>query len=397
MTRRELFLRYVAQTSELPMLGVDIDVESANGVWLITHDGKKYLDFISGISVSSLGHSHPAVTKAIREQLKKYTHLMVFGEFNQSPQAEYASSLCSRLPETLDSVFFTSGGSEATEGALKLAKRATGRYEVVSFTDAYHGSTSGALSVCGNEMLKNAFRPLMPDIKVLRFNDHAELEWITRSTAAVIIEVVQGEAGVRPAEEKFLHAVRQKCNETGSLLIFDEIQTGFGRTGHLFCFMKYGITPDILLAGKAMGGGLPAGAFIASSALMSELGRDPALGHINTFGGNALCIAAAGACLRVLTRKKMADAAAFIGNYIGQRLRHPLIAEIRSVGAMIALEFNDETLNFKVIKKCLEKGLIADWFLFCPTAMRIAPPLIITEEELNEACGIILSALDEIA
>src|ERR1043166_3512579 len=238
MTRRELFLRHVAQTSQLPMLGVDIDIDTANGVWLHGVDGKKYLDLISGIYVSALGHNNPVVTKAIREQLKKHAHLMVYGEFNQSPQAQYASELCKHLPDTLDSVFFTSGGSEATEGALKLARRATGRHELISFTNAYHGSTTGALSVCGNESLKYAFRPLMPGVKILAFNNASELSLITSSTAAVIIEPVQGEAGVIPADKKFLHALRERCNETRTLLIFDEIQSGFGRTGELFCFQN---------------------------------------------------------------------------------------------------------------------------------------------------------------
>lgn len=397
MNQRELFLRHVAQTSDLPFLGIDMNVESAKGCTLKDVKGKEYLDLISGISVSNVGHCHPQVVKAINAQVKKFMHVMVFGEFNQSPQVKYAKALTDLLPATLNSVYFTTGGSEAVEGALKLAKRVTGRTEIITFKNAYHGSTHGALSVMGNETFKNSFRPLLPGIKTLEYNNIEEIEEITSQTAAVIVEPVQGESGVHAGAKKFLEHLRKKCNEHCVLLIFDEIQTGFGRTGTLFAFEQYDVVPDILLVAKAMGGGLPIGAFIASQKMMSCLIKDPMLGHINTFGGNAVCVAAAHATLDVIIKRKLVKRANKIETIIKKNLVHPLIKEVRVFGALGAIEFGNEELNFKVMKACIENGIITDWFLFCPTAMRIAPPLVITDKELKFAIDKIKDILDKLS
>jgi acetylornithine/N-succinyldiaminopimelate aminotransferase len=393
MNQRELFLRHIAQTSDLPLMGVDINIERASGSTLYDRSGKKYIDLISGISVSNIGHCHPDVVKAIKDQSEKFMHLMVFGEFNQSPQVRYATELIKHLPPDLDCVYYTTGGSEAVEGALKLSKRKTGRSGIIAFKNAYHGSTHGALSVMGDEFFKNSFRPLLPDVTILNYNAPEELNSINTNTAAVIIEPVQGEAGVRKAHKTFLEALRKKCDETGALLIFDEIQTGFGRTGTLFAFEQFSIVPDILLIAKGMGGGLPVGAFIANRELMSQLSFDPVLGHINTFGGNAVCLAAAHATLKVITDNELYYRASVIGKMIVETLKHPLIKEIRMEGALGAIDFKDEALNMKVIRACLENGVITDWFLFCSTAMRIAPPLNITDDELQTGLAKILEAI----
>lgn len=396
MNQRELFLRHVAQTSDLPLLGVDVNIKEAKGVKLIDESGKEYIDLISGISVSNVGHCHPRVVSAINEQTKKFMHLMVYGEFNQSPQVKYAKMLTDLLPEKLNSVYYTTSGSEATEGALKLAKRVTDRTEIICFKNAYHGSTHGALSVMGNEFFKNSFRPLLPDIKILELNNLKDLEQISSKTAAVIIEPIQGEAGVREANKEFLKLLRQKCDTHCALLIFDEIQTGFGRTGSLFVFEKYNIVPDILLVAKGMGGGLPIGAFISSNKLMGCLTNDPVLGHINTFGGNAVCVAAAKATLEVIIEEKLATRANQIEKIIKTHLQHALIKELRVFGALGAIEFDTEELNMQVIKSCIQNGVITDWFLFCSTAMRIAPPLTITDDELINAIQKIKKVLDTI-
>ncbi|MCE3225865.1 MAG: patA [Bacteroidetes bacterium] len=394
MNQRELFLRHVAQTSDTPLLGIDMNITTASGSKLTDVNGKEYIDLISGISVSNVGHCHPEVVAAINEQSQKFMHLMVFGEYNQSPQVKYAEALTSLLPKNLDSVYFTTGGSEAVEGALKLAKRVTGRSEIVSFKKAYHGSTHGALSVMGDEYFKNSFRPLLPGIKILEYNKIEELENISSHTAAVIIEPIQGEAGVRAADKKFMDLLRKKCDEHCVLLIFDEIQTGFGRTGTLFAFEQYHVVPDILLVAKGMGGGLPIGAFISSQRIMSCLSNDPVLGHINTFGGNAVCVAAAQAALEVIVRENLTAKANRIEILVKENLKHRHISELRIHGALGAIDFGSEELNFKVIKACIENGVISDWFLFCSTAMRIAPPLVITEEELLFAIQKINKVLD---
>ena len=396
MNQRELFLRHVAQTSEIPMLGEDLNIAIAKGVKLTDVNGKIYTDLISGISVSNVGHCHPKVLEAIHHQSQKFMHLMVYGEFNQSPQVNYAKKLTDLLPQKLNSIYYTTSGSEAVEGALKLAKRSTGRTELICFKQAYHGSTHGALSVMGDEYFKTSFRPLLPDVRILEFNDLKALELISSKTAAIIIEPIQGEAGVRKANRDYIKNLRKICDDLGVILIFDEIQTGFGRTGNLFVFEEFDVVPDILLISKGMGGGLPIGAFIASTDLMSNLTKNPILGHINTFGGNALCVAAANACLEIIISENLCLRAKQIENIITTKLKHPLIKEIRIHGALGAIDFYNEVLNMRVIKSCIEKGIICDWFLFCPTAMRIAPPLIITDSELIEALNTIVEVLNTI-
>jgi acetylornithine/succinyldiaminopimelate/putrescine aminotransferase len=394
MQQRELFLRHVAQTSDTPFSGVDINITKASGCTLTDVNGRTYLDLISGISVSSIGHCHPRVVQAIRQQSEQYMHLIVYGEFNQAPQVTYATTLAKQLPETLSSVYFTTGGSEAIEGAMKLAKRATGRTEIIAFKNAYHGSTHGALSIMGDEYFKNAYRPLLPDIRHIDYSSFDALESITNVTAAVFIEPIQGEAGVRKANPIWLAALAKKCNEVGALLVFDEIQTGFGRTGTLFAFQQTDVVPDILVIAKGMGGGMPIGAFVASHELMSLFTHHPVLGHINTFGGNAVCVAAAQATLEVLVDEHLPQRAFEIENQIKEELNHPLIKELRLHGALGAVDFGDEALNMRAIKACIEHGLITDWFLFCNTAMRISPPLTITKEELASAITSIHKALD---
>jgi len=396
MNQRELFLRHVAQTSQIPMLGEDLNIAIAKGVKLTDVNGKIYTDLISGISVSNVGHCHPKVLEAIHHQSQKFMHLMVYGEFNQSPQVNYAKKLTDLLPQKLNSIYYTTSGSEAVEGALKLAKRSTGRTELICFKQAYHGSTHGALSVMGDEYFKTSFRPLLPDVRILEFNNLKALQLISSKTAAVIIEPIQGEAGVRKANRDYIKNLRKICDDHGTILIFDEIQTGFGRTGNLFVFEEFNVVPDILLISKGMGGGLPIGAFIASTDLMSNLTKNPVLGHINTFGGNALCVAAANACLEIIISENLCSRAKQIENIITTKLKHPLIKEIRIHGALGAIDFYNEVLNMRVIKSCIEKGIICDWFLFCPTAMRIAPPLIITDSELIEALNTIVEVLNTI-
>ena len=396
ITQRQLFLKHVAQTSDTPLLGIDMNVVKANGVTLTDVHGKTYIDLISGISVSNIGHCHPDVVNAIKEQSEKYMHLMVYGEFNQGPQVQYASLLTSVLPSALNSVYFTTGGSEAIEGAMKLAKRATGRSEIISFKNAYHGSTQGALSLMGDESFKNAFRPLLPGIKQIQFNDENDLATITNKTAAVVIELIQGEAGVRKMDKAYLQKLKKRCDENGVLLVVDEIQTGFGRTGTLFAFEQYGVVPDILCIAKGMGGGLPIGAFVADKELMQNLTHDPVLGHINTFGGNAVCTAAAIATLNVVLKNNLAKRANEIEQIIKQKLIHKHIKEVRVVGALGAVDMGNEELNFKFCKLLIENGVITDWFLFCSSAFRIAPPLTVTNAELEKACDQILATLDQL-
>ncbi|HEV7230517.1 MAG TPA: aspartate aminotransferase family protein [Bacteroidia bacterium] len=389
---REQFFRHVAQTSELPLA---LEIERAEGSWIYTSDKKKYLDLISGISVSNTGHRHPHVLKAIQAQLDKYLHTMVYGEHIQAPQVRLATALCSVLPKSLDSVYFTNSGTEAVEGASKLAKRYTGRTELISFKNAYHGSTQGALSLMGDEFFKNAFRPLLPGVSHLIFNDEKELGRISNQTAAVFIEPVQGEAGVVRGRTEFLQKLRRKCSETGTLLVLDEIQTGFGRTGTLFAFEQYGIVPDILLCAKGMGGGMPLGAFIASKEIMQSLSRNPVLGHISTFGGHPVSCAAGLASLEVLQTEELIAQVERKGKLFTGNLKHKAIKEIRSAGLLLALDFGEEALNLKIISACMEKGVLSDWFLFNSHSMRIAPPLTITDEEIVLACKVIEEAIHE--
>jgi len=386
LTNRQLFLNNLAQTSESPLL---LQIEHASGVWMYDIDDKRYIDLISGIGVSNIGHCHPKVVKAVQEQSAKFMHLMVYGEFVQSPQVVLSSKLISTLPESLNSVYLVNSGSEATEGALKLAKRYTKRREIISCTNAYHGSSHGALSVMGNEFFKQSFRPLLPGIKHIEYNNTSDLETITEQTAAVIIETIQGEAGVRVASVAYMQALRKKCTETGTLLILDEIQCGFGRTGTFWAFEQYNIIPDILLTAKGMGGGMPIGAFISSKEIMSTLTINPVLGHITTFGGHPVSCAAAIACIDVIQEEQLIHGVKQKADLFKTYLKHPGIKEIRNAGLMMAVEFESYEVLKKIIDKAIDKGVLTDWFLFCDNSMRIAPPLIITDEEIVEACSIL--------
>jgi len=390
MTLRELFLLNNAQTTDFPLL---LEFERAAGVYMYDSQGRGYIDLISGIGVSNLGHSHPNVIAAIKDQLDKYMHLMVYGEYVQTPQVRFAEKLLSLLPENLQSVYFTNSGAEAVEGALKLAKRFTGRAQIIAFKNAYHGSTQGALSVMGNEEFKQAYRPLLPGISFINFNDLAGLDQITPDTAAVIVETVQGEAGVRVPDRAYMQALRQRCTDTGALLILDEIQAAFGRTGRLFAFEHFDIKPDILLLAKAMGGGMPLGAFIASHQIMDALKENPILGHITTFGGHPVCCAAGLAALEALLIENLLAKVDEKEKQFRKLLVHPSIRQIRGKGLMLAIEFDSFELNKKIIDRCIANGVIVDWFLHCSNSMRIAPPLIIAAEEIENACEVILEAV----
>jgi acetylornithine/N-succinyldiaminopimelate aminotransferase len=390
-TLRQLFLANNAQTTDFPLL---LEFERADGVYMYNSEGKAYIDLISGIGVSNLGHSNPKVIEAIKEQVDKYMHLMVYGEYVQTPQVRFAEKLISLFPENLQSVYFTNSGTEAVEGALKLAKRFTGRHQIIAFHHSYHGSTHGALSVMGNEEYKQAYRPLLPGVNFIRFNNADDLKQITEETACVIVETVQGEAGIRVPDVNYMQAIRAKCTETGTLLILDEIQAAFGRTGKLFGFEHFGIVPDILLLAKALGGGMPVGAFAASHTIMSALKENPILGHITTFGGHPVCCAAGLAALEVLLDEKLCDQVAEKEALIRSLLVHPSIKQIRGKGLMLAAELESFDLNKKIIDRCIENGVIVDWFLHCSNAMRIAPPLIITHDEIRKACTVILEAVE---
>lgn len=391
VTLRQLFLANNAQTTDFPLL---LEFERAKGIYLYDSNGKAYIDLISGIGVSNVGHCHPAVVNAIKEQAEKYMHLMVYGEYVQTPQVRFAEKLTSLLPPSLNSVYFVNSGAEAVEGALKLAKRFTGRQEIIACHNSYHGSTQGALSVMGNEEFKRAYRPLLPGVRFIHFNHLPDLDLITAETACVIMETVQGEAGIRVADKDYMQALRDKCTETGTLLILDEIQAAFGRTGKMFAFEHYDIKPDILLLAKALGGGMPIGAFIASREIMAALKNNPILGHITTFGGHPVNCAAGLAALKILEDEKLVDGVASKFDLFRQLLVHPAIKEVRGKGLMLAAELESFELNKKIIDRCIENGIITDWFLHCSNSMRIAPPLIITDEEIRQACQIIIEAID---
>ncbi|MFB9845287.1 aspartate aminotransferase family protein [Mucilaginibacter ginsenosidivorans] len=391
LTLRQLFLANNAQTTDFPLL---LEFERAKGVYMYDGNGKAYIDLISGIGVSNLGHGNPHVIGAIKEQLDKYMHLMVYGEYVQSPQVRFAERLVSLLPPHLNSVYFVNSGTEAVEGAMKLAKRYTGRSRIVACHNAYHGSTHGALSVMGNEEYKQAYRPLLPGIDLVRFNEPADLQMITEETACVIIETVQGEAGIRVPDKAYMLALRERCSQTGALLILDEIQAALGRTGKLFAFEDFNIVPDILLMAKALGGGMPVGAFISSDKIMVALKENPILGHITTFGGHPVCCAAGLAALEVLLNENLIDWVDAKEALFRQLLVHSAIREVRGKGLMLAMELETFEFNKKVIDRCIENGVVVDWFLHCSNSMRIAPPLIITEDEIRKACGVILEAID---
>lgn len=391
LTERQLFFKHLAQTSETPLA---LEIEKAEGIYLHDASGKRYMDLISGISVSNIGHRHPKVIDAIHQQLDKYMYLMVYGEYIQSPQVKYAKALTDVLPASLNSVYFTNSGTEAIEGAMKLAKRFTGRTEIISFKNAYHGSTQGSLSIMGNEEFKNAFRPLLPDTKQIEYNNKADLENITINTACVVVETIQGEAGAVVPQDDFLIQLRKKCDETGTLLVADEIQCGFGRTGKLFAFEHYNFVPDILCIAKGMGGGMPIGAFVAKKEIMDSLTNNPVLGHITTFGGHPVSCAAALATLNVIIEENLITLVEAKEQLFRKGLKHPKIKSINGKGLLLALEFESYEQNKKIIDKCIEEGVIVDWFLFNARSMRIAPPLTITEEEIQKACAVILKSID---
>ncbi len=394
INRRELFLKYLAQTSDSPLR---LEIEKAEGVYLFDAMGKPYFDLISGISVSNIGHNHPAVVRAVCEQASRYMHLMVYGEYIQSPQVELAQKITNLLPRELNSVYFVNSGSEAVEGALKLAKRFTGRYEVVAFRNAYHGSTHGSLSLMSCEAQKQPFYPLLPMVRHVDFNSIDGLEIIGCHTACVIIEPIQAEAGIRLPTTDFLVKLRQKCTKEGALLIFDEIQTGMGRTGNLFAFQKYGVQPDILLLAKAFGGGMPLGAFISTKDIMQHLSYNPPLGHITTFGGHPVSCAAAIASLNFILENRLVESVKEKEKIFEQLLSgHNAVKEFRSAGLLIAIELGDFEKVQKCISFCLKEGIITDWFLFCNTAIRIAPPLTISPDQIRDVCSILLRAFDRL-
>jgi acetylornithine/succinyldiaminopimelate/putrescine aminotransferase len=393
LTQRQLFLSHLAQTTPFPLM---LEIEKAEGIYLYDKKGKKYADLISGISVSNLGHCHPKVIDAIKNQLDKYMHLMVYGEYIQSPQVQLASLLAKHLPASLSCTYFVNSGAEAIDGAMKLAKRYTGRSEIISFTNAYHGSTQGALSIMGSEIFKNAYRPLLPDVRTIEFNNEQQLSFITSNTAAVFVEPIQGEAGVVVPENNYLKKLRQRCTETGTVLVADEIQCGFGRMGTLFAFEQYHFIPDILCLAKAMGGGMPMGAFISSKEIMHSLTENPMLGHITTFGGHPVCCAAGYSALSVLLEENLIQQVSEKEKLFKQLLIHPSIKEVRGKGLLMAVQFDSFETNKKIIDLCIEKGVITDWFLFNDSAMRIAPPLIITEQEIKDCCAVILESINEI-
>ena len=390
LTQRQ-FLQLVAQTSEEPLM---VEVASAEGCYVYDQQGKKYFDLIAGIGVSSVGHRHPAVIDAIKSQVDKNLHVMVFGEFVQTPQVKLAEALSKTLPDPLEVTYFVNSGSEAAEGALKLAKRYTGRFNIISCIDGYHGSSHGALSASGNENLKQNFRPLLPGFQHIAFGNVSSLDLIDFKTAAVIIETVQGEAGVRMANKAYFKKLREKCSKTGALLILDEIQCGFGRTGKLWAFEHYGIQPDILLAAKGMGGGMPIGCFISSKEIMSSLKQNPILGHITTFGGHPISTAASLATLETIQNENLIDQVAGKALLFKKLLKHDLIKSIRNQGLLMAVEFESYEVLKRIIDRALEAGIITDWFLFCNNSMRIAPPLTISEIEIKEVCQTLLKSIE---
>ena len=396
---RQLFLNHVGQTSQTPLA---LEIVKAEGSKLFDATGKEYIDLIGGISVCNVGHRHPKVIEAIKKQLDDYLHIMVYGELVQSPQVQYATILTQHLPASLNSVFFTASGTEATEGAMKLAKRYSGRTQIISFKNSYHGSTQGALSIMGDEYWRNAFRPLLPDTMQLHYNSFEDLENITERTACVIAETVQAEAGVIVPKDNWLKTLREKCTATGTLLILDEIQCGFGRNGTLWAFEQFNAVPDILLLGKALGGGMPLGAFIADKKIMDCLSHNPVLGHINTFGGHPVCCAAGLAAFKVLLDEKLIDGvkekeALFLSllSKASDGSKPSRLFRIRSCGLMLALEFENFETNKKIIDELILQGVFTDWFLFASNCLRIVPPLVISEEEIRQACSILQACLNK--
>jgi acetylornithine/succinyldiaminopimelate/putrescine aminotransferase len=391
LTNRQLFLLNTAQTSNSPRL---TEIDHAEGIFLYGPNGEKYIDLVSGFAVNNIGHRHPKVIAALKDQLDKHLHVTVFGEFVQSPQVRLAEKLVSVLPTSLSSVYFVNSGTEATEGAMKIAKRFTGRSKIIAANKAYHGSTQGALSLIGSAEHRDAYGPLLPGIEFIEFNEPTELSKIDKETAAVILETVQGEAGIRVPEKAWLQAVRKRCDETGTLLILDEIQTGFGRTGKLFAFEHFDVTPDIVLLAKGMGGGMPIGAFVARKEVMDVIKENPMLGHITTFGGHPLSCAAALASLEVILEGKLAESIESKTQLFKDLLKHPLISEIRGLGFMMSIQLGSFAQVESVSRYCAQNGVMIDWFLHCETALRLAPPLIIEEAEIQKVCKIILEGIE---
>lgn len=394
---RKQFLAHVGQTSPSPML---VEVERAEGSFFYTPEGRRYYDLVAGVSVSNVGHANREVVRAVQEQAARYMHVMVYGELVEAPQVRYAARIASLLPGGLESVYFVNSGAEAVEGALKLAKRFTGRTELISMRRAYHGSTHGSMSMMGapeGEEWKSAFRPLLPDVQAIEFNDPAQLERITRRTACVLVEPVQGEAGVRVPRPGYLEALRRRCDEVGALLVFDEIQTGLGRTGELFAMQKYGVVPDIVCLAKAFGGGMPLGAFIARHEIMDTLQSNPTLGHITTFGGHPVCCAAGLAALEYLLDHHVVEQVEAKGALYEELLQgHPAVREIRRSGLLLAVELGSSERLYRIMELFKQAGIMSDWFLFCDTAFRISPPLTISEEEVRDSARIILECLDRL-
>lgn len=392
LSNRQLFLRHVGQTSGDPSM---LEIERAEGVYLYTPAGEKYLDLVSGVSVSNLGHGHPAVVNAVKQQAEKHMHLMVYGEFVQSPQVDYAAWLTDHLPAALDNVYFVNSGSEAVEGALKLAKRTTGRHELVAFNKAYHGSTHGALSVLGDQTFHSGYLPLLPGISHINFNEEEELSRITSKTAAVIVEPIQAEAGIIEPTHDFLRKLRKKCDETGALLIFDEIQTGFGRTGKLFAFEHYDVIPDIICFAKSFGGGMPLGAFVSNTKFMKTLTIDPPLGHITTFGGHPVSCAAGLAAQKYLMGHDLIAHSNKMGAIYRREMKHDGIKGLRGSGLFIAVELEDTVSLEQFMNNALNNGLILDQFLFCKNAFRISPPLIIEESDVSYSIQLLKKSIEE--
>lgn len=390
MNNRQLFLQHLAQTSAAPLA---LEIVKAEGCELWDGEGKKYIDLIGGIAVANVGHRHPKVIEAIQKQLDAYMHIMVYGELVQSPQVQYARLLTDHLPVSLNTVYFTNSGAEAVEGAMKLAKRFTGRPEIIAFNNSYHGSTQGALSIIGSEYWRNAYRPLLPAIRHLNFNSFEDLHFITDQTACVIAETVQAEAGIIAPQDGWLKALQDRCKETGALFILDEIQTAFGRTGKLWGFENFHVVPDVLLLGKALGGGMPLGAFISDKKIMDAFTDNPVLGHITTFGGHPVCCAAGMAAMEVLLHEGYLNDIIYKAELFKSLLVHPAIKSINSFGLWMALEFDSIGKCKKLIDHCIEKGLLSDWFLFAPHCMRISPPLTISEQQIEKASEIILQAV----
>jgi len=393
MERERSFIQHTAQTNQQPYL---IDVERAEGLYIYDKSGKAYMDMIAGVAVNNIGHNHPKIIRALKTQIDKHSHVMVYGEFIQDEPLKFTEKLVSLLPKNLNCVYSVNSGTEAIEAALKLGKRVTGRTELVSFRGSYHGSTHGAMSVSGNEAKKQTFRPLLPDIRFIQHNSTADLTQISTKTAAVIIETVQGDAGVRIPTKDFLTELRKRCTEVGALLIFDEIQCGMGRTGKIFAFEHFGVVPDILVLGKALGGGMPIGALVSSHENLWEFTNNPMLGHITTFGGHPIISAAANAFLEVLTSEidlsEVERLGALLESIVGS---DPEIIEIRRIGMLFAFDMVSFERVEKVVKRCLEKGLISFWFLSHPYSFRLSPPLSITESEIQKAGKIILEAISE--